>query len=187
MNASIITLLSIVAVLTVGCQLFSYESAYEMTPVDKVEVKTLPQSKTLVTEGEGRYFDRADGLFMRLFRYIREHEVAMTVPVEARMEKAQMLFHVGGMDAGKALKDRDDVKVMEREARLVASFGVRGSYTEKNFTKARERLDRWVAESEDFVSAGEPYAVFWNGPFVPGFLKRFEVHVPLTAVVLAMN
>ncbi|MEY5012255.1 MAG: hypothetical protein RLZZ253_3394, partial [Verrucomicrobiota bacterium] len=26
----------------------------------------------------------------------------------------------------------------------------------------------------------EPYAVYWNSPFVPGFLKHSEVHIPLT-------
>jgi hypothetical protein len=182
-----IIVVAIVAVLTVGCRFFSYESAYEMTPVDKVEVKTLPGSRVLVTGSEGRYFDRANGLFMKLFRYIRDHDVAMTVPVEARMEKAQMLFHVGGKDTDKALESRDDVQVLEREPLLVASLGARGSYSEKNFLEAKERLDRWLSERDDFVRAGKPYAVFWNGPFVPGFLKRFEVHLPVKAVVLAMN
>jgi hypothetical protein len=25
----------------------------------------------------------------------------------------------------------------------------------------------------------DPYAVFWNGPYVPPFMKRFEIHVPV--------
>jgi hypothetical protein len=29
------------------------------------------------------------------------------------------------------------------------------------------------------VAAGEAYAIYWNSPFVPGFLKRYEVHVPV--------
>lgn len=28
-------------------------------------------------------------------------------------------------------------------------------------------------------ASGEARGIFWNGPFTPGFLKRFEVHLPV--------
>jgi DNA gyrase inhibitor GyrI len=162
-----------------GCQIFSTEEAYARTPVDSVQFKTLPPSKILLTEGEGPYFDKADNLFMRLFNYIKDHDVAMTIPVEARMEKASMTFYVEGEDALRVLKDRGNVKVLNVPGRDVVSLGVRGSYTEKNFKEAKDQLVNWLSRQDRYESIGEPYAVFWNGPFMPGFMKRFEVHIPV--------
>ncbi len=31
-------------------------------------------------------------------------------------------------------------------------------------------------------AAGEPFAVYWDGPFKPWFMKRAEVHVPVRRV-----
>ena len=62
--------------------------------------------------------------------------------------------------------------------RRVASIGARGSYTQANFDKAKDALLRWVAEN-GLTHDGEAYAVYWNGPFTPWFLKTFEVHTLL--------
>jgi len=37
----------------------------------------------------------------------------------------------------------------------------------------------WLAGRGDLEPTGEPYAVFWNGPFTPWFAKRYEVHQPV--------
>jgi len=37
----------------------------------------------------------------------------------------------------------------------------------------------WLAAQPTVEAAGEPYAVYWNAPYVPPFMKRFEVHVPV--------
>ncbi len=34
----------------------------------------------------------------------------------------------------------------------------------------------------DLQITGEPYAVYWNGPFTLWFLKQFEVHLPVRQV-----
>jgi hypothetical protein len=57
---------------------------------------------------------------------------------------------------------------------------VRGSYTKKNFDTALTQLKAWLAQRPTLIPQGEPYAVYWNSPFVPGFLKHSEVHIPLT-------
>lgn len=157
----------------------SYERAYEKTPVDKVALKVIPSSKVLITEGKGNYFTQDNGLFMRLFRYIKGNDVEMTTPVEASIKNANMVFYVGRKDAGKDLKDQDMVKVKERDTRLVVALGARGAYTEKNFTKTKAALVSWLKKQKNIKSTGEAYAVFWDGPYMPGFLKRFEVHIPV--------
>ncbi|MHC4946571.1 MAG: heme-binding protein [Planctomycetota bacterium] len=172
-------LIALVGFMLMSCQLLGYESAYEKTPSGEIEIKSIPQTKVLVTEEKGTYFQRSNQLFRRLFNYIKEHDVEMTIPVEARMNNAQMLFYVGSKDKSKKLEDNEAVKVKNQPSRLVASVGARGSYTENNFAEAKAKLEEWLKSQSYYKSLGEPYAVYWNGPFVPGFMKRFEVHIPV--------
>jgi DNA gyrase inhibitor GyrI len=158
---------------------FSYESAFEATPVGSTEVKTLPAAKVLVSQGQGSYFDRSNGLFMKLFRYIDSHDVKMTVPVQAEIEPGAMWFYVGSKDAEKKLEDAGDVHVMDIPERLVASIGGRGAYSERNYRKALGTLEAWVKTQEKYEATGNPYAIYWSGPYVPAFMKRYEVHIPV--------
>lgn len=179
-NTIMITAAAIVAsTMLVGCNIFSYESAYDRTDSGTVEIKLIPESKILVAENDGSYFDNANGLFRRLFNYIKKNDIAMTVPVEAEMELARMKFYVGSKDLDKATKDGEGVKVLTAPRRKVVSLGARGSYNEKNFDETRKRLEKWLDEQEDYVAVADAYAVYWNGPFMPGFMKRFEVHIPV--------
>lgn len=138
---------------------FSYESAFEPTPVGTIEVKALPAAKALVSAGQGRYFDRSDGLFMKLFGYIDANDVKMTVPVQAEIEPGEMWFYVGAKDAGKALKDTGDIRVIDIPERTVASIGARGGYSEKNFNEARTKLEAWLTAQESYAAVGEAYAI----------------------------
>jgi hypothetical protein len=153
--------------------------AFSPTAVGQAELKTLPAGVLLRHSGSGNYFSQANGLFMPLFRYIQRHEIAMTVPVEAQVDQAAMYFWVAESEAAKVAGNEAGVVVERRAARRVASLGARGSYSEKNFNATRERLLAWVREQPGVEPAGEPYAVFWSGPFTLGFLKRYEVHLPV--------
>ncbi|MFP4157510.1 MAG: hypothetical protein ACLFU4_07830 [Opitutales bacterium] len=48
-----------------------------------------------------------------------------------------------------------------------------------SFDEAEAELRAWLEQNEEFHAAGEARGIFWNGPFTPGFLKRFEVHLPV--------
>lgn len=158
----------------------AYEAAYPKTPDGKIEVKRIPAAKLLVTESPGGYFDNSNDLFMRLFRYISANDVSMTVPVEAQIENARMKFYVGGPDREKNLPDRGEVKVVSLPERMVASIGIKGGYTKNIFEKNREKLAAWLRENTRYTPAGDSYAVYWDAPFVPWFLKHSEVHIPVT-------
>jgi hypothetical protein len=95
------------------------------------------------------------------------------------MEPAGMIFFVGPSDRQKNLEDTEQVKVIEIPARQVASIGVRGGYSRANFDEAKGKLLEWLGEHPDYEKTGEAYAVFWNSPFVPFFLKRSEVNIPV--------
>jgi len=171
----IVGLIGCVGSLTCGC----YESAYQKTDVGAIEVKTIPAATLLVTKSEQQYFERPGRMFMRLFRYIENNQVSMTVPVEAEMKPGAMKFYVGTKDAKKPLKDVDKVRVVTARKRTVVSIGGMGQYTQANIGKAEKKLLSWLQAHPEHRRAGDPYAVFWDSPFTPGPLRRFEVHAEI--------
>ena len=167
--------------LTLTTFLMATEQAFPPSPVGTPELKTLPAGVLLKATGKGNYFDQANGLFRPLFNYISSHDITMTTPVEAKIDGAAMYFWVALSERAKVAGNANGVEVVEIPEREVASLGARGSYSAKNFEKTRDELLAWLATRKDVEVAGAPYAVYWNGPFTPGFLKRFEVHVPVRA------
>jgi effector-binding domain-containing protein len=157
--------------------IYGVEQAFKKTPVGKIEIKVIPESTVLVAEASGNYYGGRNDLFRRLFSYISENNVAMTVPVEARVENARMKFYVGTKDKIKALKDQGSIQVVTVPQRTVLSIGIRGAYTESSFIKAKAQLEQWLTDNKKYRQAGEAYAVFWDAPFMPWFLKRSEVHI----------
>jgi effector-binding domain-containing protein len=153
---------------------------YPRTPPGVIEIKTIPEARILVTEADGSYFDESNQLFGRLFSYIKAHEIPMTAPVEGSLdEDARMTFYVGPQAGHEELDDQGKVRVLLLPERTVASIGARGSYKEKNVRKYLEKLESWLAEKPDHEVAGPAYSVFWNPPFIPWFLRHFEVHIPI--------
>lgn len=153
-------------------------NAFPNTEPSEIEIKTLPAGRLLESESDGDYFNESGRLFSPLFRYIQEFEISMTTPVEAQISPGKMYFWVAEDQVDKAQRDTANVKVIDVPERRVASIGARGSYTQANFDKAKDALLRWVAEN-GLTPDGKPYAVYWNGPFTPWFLKTFEVHTLL--------
>jgi effector-binding domain-containing protein len=162
--------------------IYGVEQAFKKTPVGKIEIKIIPESTLLVAEASGNYYGGRNDLFRRLFSYISENNVSMTVPVEARVENAQMKFYVGTKDKIKALKDQGSVQVVTVPQRTVLSIGIRGAYSESNFVRAKATLEQWLTDNKEYRQAGEAYAVFWDAPFMPWFLKRSEVHITVDKI-----
>lgn len=158
----------------------AYEAAYAKTPNGTIEIKTIPAATLLAAEAPGEYFDGNNDMFRRLFSYIRANDVSMTVPVEAQIEKAQMKFYVSSADMEKNLVGQGSVTVLNLPARTVASIGIRGSYSKKKFETHRAELVAWLRKNPRYQPAGEAYAVYWDAPFVPWFMKHAEVHIPVT-------
>jgi len=171
-----------IILLTFTASLMATEQAFPPSPIAAPELKTLPAGVLLKATGKGNYFDQANGLFRPLFNYISSHDIAMTTPVEAKIDGAAMYFWVAKSERAKVAGSANGVEVVEIPERAVASLGARGSYSARNFAKTRDELLLWLATRKDVEAAGAPYAVYWSGPFTPGFLKRFEVHVPVRVI-----
>jgi len=176
---TLVILIIFIGVPLVIKNIYGVEEAFKRTSAGKIEIKTIPASMVMVSESEGNYFGTRNYLFRRLFNYISENNVAMTTPVEARIENAQMKFYVGTKDKLKELKDRGSVKVVTIPQRTVVSIGIRGAYTESNFVKAKTQMEQWLRDNTGYQQAGAAYAVYWDAPFMPWFLKRSEVHIPV--------
>jgi hypothetical protein len=172
-------LLLLVACLLAGPMARAAETLFPATEPGRVELKTLPAGTLLKAAGQGDYFAQDGSLFLRLFRFISDRDVAMTTPVEAQVDTAAMFFWVAEKDRPKAGAAKNGVEVVTRPAREVASAGAKGAYSRENFLKTKAVLLAWLADRSDLEAAGEPYAVFWNGPFTPWFAKRYEVHQPV--------
>lgn len=156
------------------------ELAYPKTEPAACEVKDLPASRLMVARSEGGYFSGNNRMFGQLFRYIQSNRIPMTAPVEARIEPGVMVFHCDAASAARDdLRPTAEVTLEQVPARTVAAIGIRGSYTEKSYRENLARLRAWLATQPGISEAGEPYAVYWDSPFMPGFLKRSEVHIPV--------
>jgi len=159
--------------------LMGFEAMHEKTPVGEIRVLQLPARTALEANTGQSYFSENNGLFRTLFRYISKHDLSMTTPVEAEIEPGRMRFFVGGKDANKSRPTTDSVTVKKLEPMQVLAIGIRGSYDEENFRENRDRLIQWIDEQTTYEPAGEPYAVYWDGPYIPWFLKRSEIHLPI--------
>ena len=168
-----------IAIAFLGNHSFAYESMHEKTPVGKIVVVDLPARTALETSTDKSYFSENNGLFRKLFRYINQNDISMTTPVEADIKPGKMRFFVGTKDLAKNFKDSDQVKIRKLAKQKVVSIGIRGGYTEKRFQENLKSLNKWLAGNSKYEAVGEPYGVYWNGPFVPSLLKRSEIHIPI--------
>lgn len=155
------------------------EQAFVPTTPDITELKILPPGTLLKSSSQGNYFEQSGRLFRPLFNYISANDIKMTVPVEAEIDGPSMYFWVGPSERSKARNSDGQVTVIQMPERQVASHGARGAYSQNNFIAARTELHAWLARRPDLEATGPAYAVYWNGPFTPWFLKHFEVHVPV--------
>ena len=168
------------ALAVASTKLGAVSEAYPRTAPGDLELKTLPAARWMRTEMANDYFAADNGLFMKLFRYIDSNKIPMTAPVEAGIRPGTMVFYMDEASAKRTdLTETPQVKLSSVPERRVAAIGIRGSYSRENYEEALTGLKAWLDKRTDVKAAGEPYAVYWNSPFVPFFLKQSEVHIPV--------
>lgn len=168
-----------ISIINISCTLGT-EQKYNMTEVDTIEIKVLPKSVVMESSSESNsYFDEGNNLFRPLFQYLQSNDLAMTTPVEAEIENPKMRFFIESSKENEIFENNANVKIIEIPERKVLSIGIRGSYNESNFQEGRTKLLKWLQSNPEYKQAGKPYAVYWNSPFMPSFLKRAEVHIPI--------
>ncbi len=166
--------------LAAGTLGWGYESIYPATPVGAIEIKTVPEAIVLHARADLPYFDHFVPAYLALNDYIKAHRMALTVPVEADTDdRSRMRFYPGSGDREKDLKPAEKVTVETMPARTVVSVGLRGDYRQRTYETGLKKLREWLAAHPEWREAGPPTTAYWDTAFVPGFLKRSEVQIPV--------
>jgi len=151
---------------------------------------------------DGDFEDAGSKAFSRLFDYISgnnktRQEVKMTSPVsqEAVSEKIDMTSPVGQqrqndrwavsfmMPATYSMTTipeptDPDVTLRQVPAQYIAAVTYSGFWSEERYLSNKDDLEAWI-EKENFEVVGEPVWARYNPPFMPWFLRRNEILVPI--------
>jgi len=156
------------------------------------------------TTVDKEFEDAGNEGFGRLFKYIsgnnkQQQKVAMTSPVgqEPSSQKIAMTSPVGQhkqdgkwvvsfmMPASFTLETTPEpkdtnVSIREVPARLIAAIRYSGVWSEKSYRRNLAKLQDWTA-SNRLTPVGEPTWARYNPPFMPWFLRRNEILVPVAS------
>jgi len=179
------------------------EARYEVIKKDNTfEIRDYAPHILAETLVDGTLEDAGDEAFRRLFSYISGDnrsrvKVAMTAPVSQQPagEKIKMTAPVGQqrIQEGWAvsfmmpdsytletLPEPEDPRVTLRQtpARRMAAVRYSGFWSEKNYLQYKAELESWIRR-EGFTIVGEPVWARYDPPFMPWFLRRNEILIPV--------
>ncbi len=181
------------------------EAKYEVIKRDsKFEIRDYETHILAETVVEGNLEDAGSEAFKRLFRYISGDnrsgdKVAMTAPVSQQPmgEKIKMTAPVGqqrleeswavsfmmpGSYTLETLPEPEDPKVTLRQvpARRMAAVRYSGFWSEKGYLRYKVELESWI-DRMGLTIVGDPIWARYNPPFMPWFLRRNEILIPVDA------
>ena len=125
--------------------------------------------------------------FRRLVAYIngenrKKQSIAMTAPVnQERMGDSWRITFV--MPAKYALDTLpapidSRVSIRQEPKRLIAVVRYSGTWSRKRYIKHEKQLLEWI-KNRSFKQTSEPVWARYNSPFMPWFLRRNEVLIPV--------
>ena len=179
------------------------EAEYEVIKQDdKFEIREYAPHILAETVVDGNLEDAGNEAFKRLFRYISgenqsRDKVAMTAPVsqqpmsekismtapvsQQRVEESWAVsFMMPGSYTLETLPEPADPKVTLRQvpARQMAAVRYSGFWSEKGYLKNKLELEAWI-QKMGLGIMGDPIWARYNPPFVPWFLRRNEILIPV--------
>lgn len=128
-----------------------------------------------------------EGDFMRLFRFISggndaDRKIAMTAPVLTQQAgQAQSMSFVLPREvaSGRVPAPRDaSVTLDVLPPGRLAVFRYSGGRNPENEARALAKLRAWVA-GKSLTTSGDPVFAYYDPPWIPPFLRRNEVMLPL--------
>ena len=192
----------IVAALLTGNAMAVEEAKYTVVlNEESFEVRQYAPHVLAETVVDGDLEGAGNKAFNPLFKYIdgnnkKQGKVAMTAPVsQGAGEKIAMTAPVGQqrkndkwvvsfmMPASytlESLPEPNDPKVVLRQvpARYMAAVLYSGFWSEKVYRSNLDELTSWM-EKQGLTAMGEPIWARYNPPFMPWFLRRNEILVPV--------
>ena len=170
----------------------------------KFEIRDYAPHIVAETLVDGNLEEAGDKAFKALFSYISgdnrsRDKVAMTAPVNQKAvgEKIKMTAPVGQqriqerwavsftMPAAytlETLPEPDNPEVILRlvPARRMAVVRYTGFWSEKAYLRYKSELESWLRE-RDLNIVGVPVWARYNSPYMPWFLRRNEILIPVAA------
>ena len=206
MRRSMLTICAATIILTGGTAAMAIEEAtYSVVRQDdRFELRQYAPHVLAETVVEGTLEEAGNSAFNRLFRYISGENrararVSMTAPVsqEQAGEKIAMTAPVGQQRVQDrwavsfmmpaeytlaTLPEPNDPEITLRQvpARRMAAVRYSGFWSEKNYLRYKAELEAWI-EKTGLTITGEPVWARYNPPFMPWFLRRNEILIPVEA------
>jgi hypothetical protein len=174
---------------------------------ENLEVRLYEPHIVAETVVDKEFEDAGSEAFGRLFKYISgnnqaQQEIAMTAPVgqvaegqETKSQEIAMTAPVGQtqVDGKWAVsfmmpgsftmqttpKPRDDrIIIRQVPERTMAAIEYSGFWSKSGYQKNKSRLEEWI-DKKGFIIQGQPVWARYNAPFMPWFLRRNEVLIPI--------
>jgi hypothetical protein len=179
------------------------ETKYEVIESEgEFELRQYPAHVVAETLVEGDFSEVGNAAFRRLAGYIngqnrRKQTIPMTAPVSQEVdsvkipmtapvnqersgEKWRITFLMPAQYTLETLPEPLDSKVELRKVpeRLMAALKYSGTWSKIRYEEKTEQLMEWIAR-RGLKQAGEPVFARYNPPFMPWFLRRNEVLIPV--------
>ena len=169
---------------------------------DNFEIRQYDSQIVAETYVEGGLKDAGNEGFRRLYEYIsgdnrKKQSISMTAPVgqEADSQKIAMTAPVGQekkdnrwritflMPAEYTMENLPEptdkrVKLVKESGRIMAAVKYSGTWSKEGYEKNKALLEEYI-QKRGLVKAGEPVWARYDPPFMPWFLRRNEVLIPV--------
>ena len=193
---------AVVAVLASPIAMAIEEHGYRVIEQDGAfELREYAAYLVAETRVEAGFTEAGNIAFRRLFAYISGanttqariqmtapvtqsggEKIAMTAPVSQVADQGgyRVAFVVPSQYTRETVPAPTDPAVQIREvpARLTASLRYSGRWTEERYREHEQQLHQWIA-ARGLVETGPPILARYNPPFMPWFLRRNEVLIPV--------
>jgi effector-binding domain-containing protein len=203
MKSFYITLLAVFASLTTGDLMAVEEAKYTVSLKNEaLEIRQYEAAIIAEVIVNDSFEDASNVAFRKLFNYISgsnssRSKMAMTAPVtqEPQEEKIAMTAPVGqrAAEQGWAISFMMpasynmetiplpvDTSIVLREipAHRAAAIRYSGTWSEEKYRKHLDLLQNWI-EQNSLEPTGQPLWARYNAPFVPWFMRRNEILIPI--------
>jgi len=196
-------LVTLLAIIGSGGAMATEEAKYKVVLREQdFEVREYEPHIVAETLVDGDFDKAGNKAFSRLFKYISgnnksRQKIEMTAPVAqgAGSEKIDMTSPVGQQEADgrwavsfmmpasyslETLPEPQDPEVVLRQvpARHIAAVRYSGFWSEEGYMLNRDKLEAWIKKNR-FRVVGGPIWARYDPPFMPWFLRRNEILVPI--------
>lgn len=132
--------------------------------------------------------------FRAIHRHLKENWIHPTVPAIMQLEATsaeqghsvvrEIFAGFGYYEPaeGPALR-KGQLEVLDVPAMTVVSIAGKGGYSSKHYTRALCELEAWLSKhGDEFERAGPMRVLAYNSPFIPSFMKYYEVQIPVRPI-----